>query len=150
VFNILEDFSEEKGGLEGMQRAVINIWRTSREKQRLEEMQRATINILEDFSSERHGSRTQRAMLNLLDDFGMERKDRGRSRSFRASIPCRAEAADAVTASSKHSLFRSMTSGRAQALPDSTTYSTDYFGKRRNGQGFVEPDIAATEKWAGS
>ena len=55
MLNILEDFSEEKGRLEGVQRAIIN--------------------ILEDFSEEKARLEdTQRAMLNLLDDFGMERE----------------------------------------------------------------------------
>jgi light-regulated signal transduction histidine kinase (bacteriophytochrome) len=68
IFNILEDFSEEKA--------------------RLEETQRAALNILEDFSGEKERlETTQRAMLNLLEDFDVERsKTEGANRELRASL----------------------------------------------------------------
>jgi two-component sensor histidine kinase len=96
ILNILEDFSEEKAGLERTQRAVMNIIDDSalekinlegtqsavlnilqdftEEKGRLEETQRAVFNILEDFSGEKlRLEGTQSAMLNLLEDFDRER-----------------------------------------------------------------------------
>ena len=81
MLNILEDFSEEKGRLEGVQRAIIN--------------------ILEDFSEEKARLEdTQRAMLNLLDDFGMEReKTEAINRELREafdSLRLAKEAADAA------------------------------------------------------
>ena len=68
IFNILEDFSEEKA--------------------RLEETQRAVLNILEDSSGEKDRlETTQRAMLNLLEDFDVERsKTESANRELRASL----------------------------------------------------------------
>jgi len=75
ILNILEDFSEEKEGLETTQRAVLNIIEdASLEKINLEGTQRAVINILEDFTGEKDRLEgAQRAMLNLLEDFDRER-----------------------------------------------------------------------------
>ncbi len=54
MLNILEDFSGEKGRLEGVQRAVLNILEDfAEEKVRFEETQRAMLNLLEDFDVER-------------------------------------------------------------------------------------------------
>ena len=75
ILNILEDLSEDKGGVERTQHAVFNILEDfSQEKGRLEETQRATLNILEDFGAE--GSKTeeiQRAVFNMLEDFSREK-----------------------------------------------------------------------------
>jgi light-regulated signal transduction histidine kinase (bacteriophytochrome) len=89
IFNILEDFSEEKLRLEETQRAVLNILDdASGEKERLEELQRAVLNILDDFTGEKDRlETTQRAMLNLLEDFDVERsKTEGANRELRASL----------------------------------------------------------------
>ena len=59
---------EEKGRLEGTQRAVLNILEDfSDEKTRLEETQRAMLNLLEDFDVER--SRTEAANRELRESF---------------------------------------------------------------------------------
>lgn len=75
IFNILEDFSEEKAGLEKTQRAVLNIIDDSSvEKMNLEGTQSAIINILEDFTDEKGRlEATERAVLNILEDFAGEK-----------------------------------------------------------------------------
>lgn len=76
VLNILEDSSAEKAWLGDTQRAVLNILEdSSGERVRLEATQRAVLNILEDSDDEkvRLGD-TQRAALNILDDFDVEKK----------------------------------------------------------------------------
>jgi two-component sensor histidine kinase len=75
ILNILEDFSEEKAGLERTQRAVINIIDdSSMEKMNLEGAQRAVLNILEDFTNEKGRlEETQRAVFNVLEDFSDEK-----------------------------------------------------------------------------
>jgi signal transduction histidine kinase len=74
VFNILEDFSEEKSRLEETQSATLNLLEDfDAEGSKLEEMQHAVFNILQDFSDEKSGlEETQSATLNLLEDFDAE------------------------------------------------------------------------------
>ncbi len=74
IFNILEDFAEEKGRLVETQRAVINILEDfSGEKVRLEGTQSAMLNLLEDFDQERVKTESarrelQQANAQLLDE----------------------------------------------------------------------------------
>jgi signal transduction histidine kinase len=76
IFNILEDFAQEKVRLEEMQTATVNILEDSREeKERYEETQRAIINILDDFTREREMmEQTQRALFNILEDSSAEKE----------------------------------------------------------------------------
>jgi light-regulated signal transduction histidine kinase (bacteriophytochrome) len=54
TLNMLEDFLEDRAGVEQTQHAVFNILEDfSEEKSRLEETQSATLNLLEDFDAER-------------------------------------------------------------------------------------------------
>lgn len=76
IFNILDDFGNERTRLSDTQRAVLNILEdSSGERARFEATQRAVLNILEDSDDEkvRLGD-TQRAALNILDDFDVEKK----------------------------------------------------------------------------
>lgn len=99
VLNILEDASAETARLGDAQRAVLNILEdSSSERVRLEAAQRAVLNILEDSDDEkaRLGD-TQRAALNILDDFDAEKKKVERiNRELRGEISERARAEEAL------------------------------------------------------
>jgi light-regulated signal transduction histidine kinase (bacteriophytochrome) len=71
TLNMLEDFLEDKAGVEQAQHALFNILEDfSEEKSGLEETQRATLNLLEDFDAERtkaeHASGELRESVELL------------------------------------------------------------------------------------
>ncbi|MHB8886033.1 MAG: sensor histidine kinase [Methylovirgula sp.] len=81
ILNILEDISEEKAQMRGMQCAVLNILADfADETHSLKSVQSAMLNILEDVGDEKASlKRTQRAMANILEDSDAEGKLRKRA-----------------------------------------------------------------------
>lgn len=75
LLNILEDLNSEKAGLENGQRAALNILGDfAAEKDRIGDANRAFLNILEDSAAEKGRLEdAQRAVLNMLEDFSSER-----------------------------------------------------------------------------
>jgi signal transduction histidine kinase len=104
LFNILEDFSEEKSGLEETQSATVNLLEDfDAEGSRREEIQHTLFNILQDFSEEKSGlEETQSATLNLLEDFDAERtKAEHVSGELRESVELLQAAKEATEASNR-------------------------------------------------
>jgi light-regulated signal transduction histidine kinase (bacteriophytochrome) len=104
VFNILEDFGEEKSGLQETQSATLNLLEDfDAEGCKMEEMQHAIFNLLEDFSEGKGGlEETQSATLNLLEDFDAERtKAEHVSGELRESIELLQVAKEATEASNR-------------------------------------------------
>jgi light-regulated signal transduction histidine kinase (bacteriophytochrome) len=75
IFNILDDFGEEKDRQAETQKAILNILDDfGEEKDHQLDTQKAVLNILDDFGEEKTRlEATQKAMLNLLDDFDAEK-----------------------------------------------------------------------------
>jgi signal transduction histidine kinase len=75
MLNILDDFDSQRARMEGAQRAVLNILEDSvEEKTQLQAAQGAMLNILDDFSEEKGRLvESQSAVLNILDDFASEK-----------------------------------------------------------------------------
>lgn len=76
LLNILEDLHTEKEGWENGQRAFLNILEdSSAETTRLEDAQRAALNILEDVAADKGRIEdANRAFLNILDDSAIEKE----------------------------------------------------------------------------